>query len=220
MNRKSFILHIDSLSILDKLSDEQAGKLFKAIRDYNTGIIPELDFALDLAFTNFKNQFDRDCDKWQEIKEKRIIAGAKGGKQKVANASKPKQKPPVSVNGSVSVSVNDSVNDNIVVVEDEHKIFADYLLSENGSLDKENLEVASRKFIDSNILKQFNSHLHAESKIHKTLPDYKRHLAGWLRKAPVNGEAPKKIRSQDDFWDYTQYLDYCKENNIKPEPQR
>jgi hypothetical protein len=30
-SRKSFIIHKDSLDILDKLSDEQAGKLFKAI---------------------------------------------------------------------------------------------------------------------------------------------------------------------------------------------
>jgi len=114
MNRKSFILHIDSLSILDKLSDEQAGKLFKAIRDYNDGILPELDFALDLAFTNFKNQFDRDSVKWQQIKEKRAISGALGGKQKVANvasATKTKQKPLVSVNDSVSVNVSVSVNE-------------------------------------------------------------------------------------------------------------
>ena len=32
--RKSFILHSDSLLILDELSNEQAGILFKAIKDY------------------------------------------------------------------------------------------------------------------------------------------------------------------------------------------
>ena len=33
-NRKSFIIHKDSIEILDKLTDEQAGKLFKAIKFY------------------------------------------------------------------------------------------------------------------------------------------------------------------------------------------
>ncbi len=32
--RKSFIIHIDSLNILDELTDDQAGRLFKAIRSY------------------------------------------------------------------------------------------------------------------------------------------------------------------------------------------
>jgi hypothetical protein len=105
---------MDSLSILDKLSNEQAGILFKAIRDYNDGILPDLDFALDLAFNTFKNQFDRDVDKWLRIKDLRSVAGAKGGRQKVANvanATKTKQKPLVSVSDSVSVSVSGSVND-------------------------------------------------------------------------------------------------------------
>ena len=33
--RKSFILHKDSLDVLDDLSDEQAGQLFKAIKAFN-----------------------------------------------------------------------------------------------------------------------------------------------------------------------------------------
>ena len=33
-SNKSFILHKDSLSILDQLTDQQAGKLFKALYEY------------------------------------------------------------------------------------------------------------------------------------------------------------------------------------------
>ena len=43
--RKSFILHNDSLNVLDILTDEQAGKLFKAIKNYQNGVKQELDFA-------------------------------------------------------------------------------------------------------------------------------------------------------------------------------
>jgi len=61
IKNKSFILHKDSLDILDKLSDEQAGKLFKAIYFYQkTQKMPQLDFAHDLVFTSFFNQFKRD----------------------------------------------------------------------------------------------------------------------------------------------------------------
>ncbi len=65
--RTSFILHNDSLLIFDELTDEQAGKLFKAIKKYNqTGEIVELDFALKLALVPFLNQFKRDQEKWIE----------------------------------------------------------------------------------------------------------------------------------------------------------
>lgn len=90
---KSFILHLDSLVILEKLSDEQAGKIFKSIYNYQKkGEIEKLDFALDLALTPFVNQFLRDDEKYKITCERRKEAGAKGGKQKVANASKSKQK--------------------------------------------------------------------------------------------------------------------------------
>lgn len=34
-DRKSLILHFDSLDVIDELSNEQIAQLFKAIRDYN-----------------------------------------------------------------------------------------------------------------------------------------------------------------------------------------
>jgi hypothetical protein len=92
-SRKSFIIHKDSLDILDKLSDEQAGKLFKAIHFYQKKQeIPKLDFALDLVFTSFLNQFKRDDESYKITCEARKLAGSKGGKQKLANASNCKQK--------------------------------------------------------------------------------------------------------------------------------
>ena len=34
-NKKSFIIHLDSLEILDDLDDKNIAELFRAIRDYN-----------------------------------------------------------------------------------------------------------------------------------------------------------------------------------------
>ena len=65
---KSFILHKDSLSILDKLGDEQAGQLFKAIYQYqnNKELPKKLDPITDLLITPFINQFKRDQEKYEE----------------------------------------------------------------------------------------------------------------------------------------------------------
>ncbi len=112
-NRKSFILHKDSLDILDKLSDEQAGKLFKSIHFYQKKQeIPELDFALDLVFTSFLNQFRRDDENYKITCEARKLAGSKGGKQKVANASNCKQKV-ANLADNKSESKSESKNKNV-----------------------------------------------------------------------------------------------------------
>lgn len=89
---KSFILHKDSLSVLNKLSDEQAGKLFKSIFLYQTEDILPDDELTSIIFEPFLNQFKRDVENYTKTCEARKIAGSKGGKQKVANASKSKQK--------------------------------------------------------------------------------------------------------------------------------
>lgn len=90
-NKKSFLLHIDSLDILDDLTNGQAGVLFKAIKAYQHNEDFDLDSIVKIAFSPFKNQFARDDEKYIKTCERRAIAGAKGGKQKVANASKCKQ---------------------------------------------------------------------------------------------------------------------------------
>jgi len=89
--KKSFLLHIDSLDILDDLTNGQAGVLFKAIKAYQHNEDFPLDSVVKIAFSPFKNQFFRDDEKYEETCKRRAIAGSKGGKQKVANASKCKQ---------------------------------------------------------------------------------------------------------------------------------
>ena len=112
--KKSFLLYIDSLDILDELTDEQAGQLFKAIKSHQLNQEIKLSQILKIAFTPFKNQLERDQIKYQEKCERLRNNASKGGKasvkQKQANATKCKQIKRDSVNDSDSDSDSDSVN--------------------------------------------------------------------------------------------------------------
>ena len=80
--RKSFILHFDSLGILDELTDEQAGKLFKAIKANRTGEEIEVDQITKIALSSFKAQFVRDDEKYSNVANRNGINGSKGGRPK------------------------------------------------------------------------------------------------------------------------------------------
>lgn len=80
--RTSFILHLDSLVILEEMTNEQKGILFDAIYKFNIGKDVELDFAMKMAFTPFKNQFIRDEDKYGSFVDKQKENGKKGGRPK------------------------------------------------------------------------------------------------------------------------------------------
>ena len=89
LKKKSFILHVDSLDVLSDLSNEQAGKLFKAMLAFHRGEEIDLDPLTKMAFSFFKNQFIRDNEKYIKTCEARAQAGSKGGKQKQQNLAKP-----------------------------------------------------------------------------------------------------------------------------------
>ena len=102
-------MYVDSLDILKKLTDEQAGQLIKAIAAYHGGDDFELDPLLDIVITPFIGQFKRDAEKYKKTCEKRALAGAMGGKQKqanLANASKCKQ-------DVANLADSDTENDNV-----------------------------------------------------------------------------------------------------------
>ena len=114
MSKQSFILHLDSLEVLDKLSDSECAELFKAIRDYNKGLELNLSSLVDIVFTQFKNQFDRDLDKYKSICERNKVNGSKGGRPK--NPKNPvgfskTQRNPKKPKKAVSDSDNDKDSD-------------------------------------------------------------------------------------------------------------
>ena len=70
--KKSFILYADYIKHIRRLSDEDAGRLFKAIFDYvNEGKLPDLDGMAAMAFSFIANQLDTDLQKYEEICRKR-----------------------------------------------------------------------------------------------------------------------------------------------------
>lgn len=119
--KDSFVLYTEQKEVIDNLSDEDAGKLFKGIFEYALGNEPEFDNLLKLVFIPIRQQLERNAKKYSEIKEKRRIAGAKGGKQKIANqanANFAKQSQAnLAVNVHDHVHVNDNDNDNDINIK-------------------------------------------------------------------------------------------------------
>lgn len=90
-NRKSFLMFVDSLEVLPELSDEQAGRLFKAVRAYHLigdpvcGVGAKDEYArimddktLRLVFAPFKVQFERNEEVYRQRCRKRSEAGRIG----------------------------------------------------------------------------------------------------------------------------------------------
>ena len=80
-SKKGVVMYYDILEQLEDFTDEQFGKITRAIINYDkTGEIP--------AFKILKPTLDRNKQEYEAICAKRREAGSLGGKQKVANASK------------------------------------------------------------------------------------------------------------------------------------
>ena len=113
--RKSFILHMDSLTVVEELTIEQKAELFQAIIDYQNGKEIILSGLMKAVFIPFKNQFERDNDKYSAIVERNKVNGAKGGRSKKPKEPKTTQKNPVGYLGTQlnpKQADNDSDNDN------------------------------------------------------------------------------------------------------------
>lgn len=106
--KKSFILHHDSLGIIGKLDDDQAGKLFRAIWQYNISGEIDCDMQTELLLFPFQSQFDRDKEAYNKIVERNKNNGSKGGRPK--KQQEPKK--PTGLSGNPKKARKaDSVND-------------------------------------------------------------------------------------------------------------
>jgi hypothetical protein len=115
--KKSFVLYSDQRSIIDMLTDEQAGKLLKHIFSYVNDENPiNKDPLILLAFEPIKLQMKRDLIKWESTKEGRSAAGkASAEARKLAKEIQQSSTNPTNVNFVQQSSTNPTVNDNVTV---------------------------------------------------------------------------------------------------------
>tara|TARA_R110002126_G_scaffold77076_1_gene192314 strand:- start:10 stop:594 length:585 start_codon:yes stop_codon:yes gene_type:complete len=184
--KKGFILYSDIIHTIQKLTDEQAGVLFKHILKYVNDENPECqDLITEIAFEPIKQSLKRDLLKWGDKKQKRSEAGIAGATkrwQNIANDSK-RIKPMA----NIAVSVNDNVS---VSVKDIYRSFAHLSISED--------EV--KKLLDNYTITQINNVLN-DIENYKQNTKYKSlYLTAvkWLQKNEPTSEgiSPEEIKAR------------------------
>jgi hypothetical protein len=190
--RKSFILHIDSLGILNELTDEQAGQLFKLIYNYynpNKPIETQITQLVNLAFYPFKSQFERDLQAYNKVCDRNKNNGMLGGRPKKNNPNKPK-KPD---NDNKNKNNNDNNNDN---------------------KNNKNLPALKNKYLDSITL--------SDIEYNKLLSEYAQHEVDWMIDCLNNYKMSSGVRYKSDYHAICKWVkdafkkakvDFVKENN-------
>ena len=85
VKKSSVLIHYDSLVVLSRLSDEEAGKLFRAIISYSKdAVIPDFSESpvLAMAFDVLSMSTDRNAEKYEKRCQINRENGAKGGRPK------------------------------------------------------------------------------------------------------------------------------------------
>lgn len=149
MQKKSFILHLDSLDVFDDLNSQEAGELIKTIIKYQRlkqdGIsfdLSEIDNTLiRVAFKPFKAQFDRDYEKYLSIVERNKLNGKRGGRpQKTQNnpvGFSETQNNPVGYFGFLK-NPKKPDNDNDNIKDNDNKKENNIILTDNSTDNKQN----------------------------------------------------------------------------------
>jgi uncharacterized phage protein (TIGR02220 family) len=110
-DKKSFLLYADLIHTIEKLNDEQAGKLFKHVLRYVNDQHPQSDQFTEVVFEPIKQTLKRDLEKYEGIRQ-RNSENAKKRWDATACDRIPNM-PAVTKNAD-----NDSVNDNDINIID------------------------------------------------------------------------------------------------------
>jgi len=180
--KKSFIIYTDSRGMVNKLSNERAGILFKTLFSYCDDENPICeDEVVDMAFEHFKNILKRDLKKYENIIERNRQNGKNGGRPKNPLGyleTETKQEEPKKA---------DNVNDNVITttnvagVIDFDSCFNICLFDENWKLEVERMYKIDKDKIQYALL-EFKTHCATigENKS-KTLNQFKKHFTNWVR---------------------------------------
>ena len=112
-DKKAFYLYNDYIDHVKLMSDEDAGKLFKAILEYENDLkVQELSGVAAMAFSFIKNQLDRDSSKYEEICKKNRANGMKGGRpRKNAEDVYKRQVVDIAADGKISADERDGLRE-------------------------------------------------------------------------------------------------------------
>lgn len=111
--KKSFVLYADLKLLLDKLPDDDAGKLFKNILDYVNDLNPDpKELIQQIAFEPIKQQLKRDLVKWNDSLAGKSKAGKMSAAQRGLFQQVSTDVESSSTESTVSVSVTETDNVN------------------------------------------------------------------------------------------------------------
>ena len=113
MGKESFILYLEQQEVFEMLSDEEAGKLIKAIFEYEkTGKIINLDKALQIAFIPIKSSLDRNKEKYNKVVERNKKNIEKRWKKENTKNTTGKSGMNINTKNTDNDNDSDNVNDN------------------------------------------------------------------------------------------------------------
>ena len=175
----TFVLYCDWEDIIEDLTDEEVGKLFKAIFAYvNHGVAEQFDgrTGLGVAFKTIRRQIDVNRKKYEQVVEKRRNAAKKRWE---------KQNPEAQSDANASFAMH-NVNDN-VDASDASQPSADFSAVELSAEQLNSLvSFSSRSLVDSYIEKARQWQI----KFKRRYKDPYKTILGWIQ--ADKGKAKKK----------------------------
>lgn len=112
--KKSFLMYSDQIKYIERLSNEEAGQVLKAVMQYANGVkSAPLSSEAELVFMFITMQIERDTEKWEEVSRKRSEAGKKSAQIRAS-----KRRNSTNVN-FVPTNSTDTVNDTVTETETE-----------------------------------------------------------------------------------------------------
>ena len=179
MTKNSFVIYHNYRDTLEDLTDEQVGKLFRAIFDYEIDKKePNFNGELKIAFRFIKKDLDLNNDKYESICERNRKNGQKGGAPKGNQNARKQPKQPKQPDNDNEYD-NDYDNDDDYILESKEE-------SKNKEINNNNIHTHTRETYDE-IFEDFG----VEPMLKDTLIEFIRHCQ--LNKKMVTNEKLKNI---------------------------
>ena len=183
--KKSFLIYCDTIDDIDHLTDEEIGKLFRHILEYENGNEVELNDRLILtAWKPIKAKLDRDREKYKSVSKRNSDNAKKRWHKKNATACDRIPNVPSDTKNADRDSDIDIDTINNSKWQKQSSQDAQWIETQamQNKCDKPTIE----KYLDL-----FVSHLITISEQKENLREFKTHFTNWLNKQKI-----EKVRSK------------------------